>query len=613
MSSSQDDHQNSRHPWRPSSPRPRAVAVRSSGNVDASRTGATPSHLAGHAAAASVPTTPTASSRAAAAPPASLPPQVSLAALSLASSAVPTTPGGRLATTFSGGGGGATSTPSNPLSPADGSTPAPGAHRGAGAPHHHQAHSLSFGLQSDLSTSLLSPHAPPQEPALVVFSGGTAFNSVAGASSRRVDSFANRAVKQVQARQCPPQPWRTASLVVQLLSVRGRRAGSSTQREGPLRGRLAAAQRPANLCSGGPIALQRAVLPACQGRLRLMAEPSADVHRLATACLVAPPHSTLAGHLRALTTRVAHVLPVSDDGGSTAEVVRVLGGPAVGDIRSRCLRLADDSDTEVRFYGRMLSCLPPSGGPSLCGPWRCQGAAVAAAQQRVRREGTLAKLGAHDALLLPVACLSAARARPTWAHRLLARTPLARIAFCLPSRVQARAVKALLAHRLPSADPAAAKAEWYSVVEGEHPLWRGVSDPYKHVIRAFLVHFHTQIISHASERFNFSNGSIGEHRGGGASVGRAGRAGQAPAGPSSIAVAAGWCARKRSSGVCTCVCCLQATSSLPARARSSARSRAPSSSSAASRASPRDAPCSPPSAQRCGGHIPHAPQQQQQH
>ena len=55
-----------------------------------------------------------------------------------------------------------------------------------------------------------------------------------------------------------------------------------------------------------------------------------------------------AGHLRHFTTRVAHVLPVSDDGGSTAEIVRVLGGPAVGDIRSRCLRLADDRDAEAR-------------------------------------------------------------------------------------------------------------------------------------------------------------------------------------------------------------------------------------------------------------------------
>lgn len=55
----------------------------------------------------------------------------------------------------------------------------------------------------------------------------------------------------------------------------------------------------------------------------------------------------ITGHLRQLTTRVTHVLPVSDDGGSTAEIVRVLGGPAVGDIRSRCLRLADNTDSEV--------------------------------------------------------------------------------------------------------------------------------------------------------------------------------------------------------------------------------------------------------------------------
>ena len=45
---------------------------------------------------------------------------------------------------------------------------------------------------------------------------------------------------------------------------------------------------------------------------------------------------------------MSHVLPVSDDGGSTAEIVRVLGGPAVGDIRSRCLRLADEHNAEAR-------------------------------------------------------------------------------------------------------------------------------------------------------------------------------------------------------------------------------------------------------------------------
>jgi DNA phosphorothioation-dependent restriction protein DptG len=35
--------------------------------------------------------------------------------------------------------------------------------------------------------------------------------------------------------------------------------------------------------------------------------------------------------------------------------------------------------------------------------------------------------------------------------------------------------------------------EWYEIVEGEHELWQGVSDPYKDTIRAFLVHFHTQV------------------------------------------------------------------------------------------------------------------------
>ncbi|ONM41242.1 maternal effect embryo arrest 18 [Zea mays] len=58
--------------------------------------------------------------------------------------------------------------------------------------------------------------------------------------------------------------------------------------------------------------------------------------------------------LKKVTTRVAHVLPVSDDGGSTAEIVRVLGGPAVGDIRSRCLRLSDESTAEALSVRKLL-------------------------------------------------------------------------------------------------------------------------------------------------------------------------------------------------------------------------------------------------------------------
>lgn len=36
------------------------------------------------------------------------------------------------------------------------------------------------------------------------------------------------------------------------------------------------------------------------------------------------------------------VLPVSDDGGSSSEIIRVLGGPSIGDIRSRLVRLIRD-------------------------------------------------------------------------------------------------------------------------------------------------------------------------------------------------------------------------------------------------------------------------------
>ncbi|KAK8949366.1 hypothetical protein KSP39_PZI005593 [Platanthera zijinensis] len=62
----------------------------------------------------------------------------------------------------------------------------------------------------------------------------------------------------------------------------------------------------------------------------------------------------VAEELKKVATRVAHVLPVSDDGGSTAEIVRVVGGPAVGDIRSRCLRLSDESTSEAIAVKRLL-------------------------------------------------------------------------------------------------------------------------------------------------------------------------------------------------------------------------------------------------------------------
>lgn len=64
------------------------------------------------------------------------------------------------------------------------------------------------------------------------------------------------------------------------------------------------------------------------------------------------------------------MLPVSDDGGSTAEIVRVLGGPAVGDIRSRCLRLADESDEEVGTSSGLFAIKTWTSTHCVC-PWTC--------------------------------------------------------------------------------------------------------------------------------------------------------------------------------------------------------------------------------------------------
>ncbi|ODV89890.1 hypothetical protein CANCADRAFT_18068, partial [Tortispora caseinolytica NRRL Y-17796] len=45
---------------------------------------------------------------------------------------------------------------------------------------------------------------------------------------------------------------------------------------------------------------------------------------------------------------VTYILPISDNGGSTSEILRVIGGPGIGDIRSRLTRLIPDSAAEIR-------------------------------------------------------------------------------------------------------------------------------------------------------------------------------------------------------------------------------------------------------------------------
>jgi 2-phospho-L-lactate transferase/gluconeogenesis factor (CofD/UPF0052 family) len=196
-----------------------------------------------------------------------------------------------------------------------------------------------------------------------------------------------------------------------------------------------------------------------QQQQRLLVCPSLVVFSGGTA------FNSVAPALRHLTTSVAHVLPVSDDGGSTAEIVRVLGGPAVGDIRSRCLRLADDEDAEARAVKRLLAHrLPGGGGGGAAGGSASGGGGVVSAAEAANNGSSSSN--------------AADRAR----------------------------------------------LEWYDVVEGRHPLWQGVSEPYKHVIRAFLLHFHTQIMAQAAVLAS----SDGPAMGGGAAAGGAPGAGARP-------------------------------------------------------------------------------------
>ncbi|GAA5859507.1 hypothetical protein JCM1840_004645 [Sporobolomyces johnsonii] len=64
--------------------------------------------------------------------------------------------------------------------------------------------------------------------------------------------------------------------------------------------------------------------------------------------------------------RTTFIVPISDDGGSTAEVLRVLGGPALGDIRSRLIRLipASPPDSPLFCIRRLLEYRLPGSSKS---------------------------------------------------------------------------------------------------------------------------------------------------------------------------------------------------------------------------------------------------------
>ncbi len=129
------------------------------------------------------------------------------------------------------------------------------------------------------------------------------------------------------------------------------------------------------------------------------------------------------------TPGATYVMPISDNGGSSSEIIRVLGGPSIGDLRSRLNRL-------IPLSSRQDSSAPPPASNE--------------------------------------------------------------------------AIHALLSYRLPSHNRSREiKQEWMDILEGRHPLWRGIEPERKEVIRGFLVHFESEVLRRAHRHFNFRGGSIG--------------------------------------------------------------------------------------------------------
>lgn len=58
--------------------------------------------------------------------------------------------------------------------------------------------------------------------------------------------------------------------------------------------------------------------------------------------------NSLVSVFSSLSPYISYILPISDNGGSTSEIIRVVGGPAIGDVRSRITRLIPEESEALR-------------------------------------------------------------------------------------------------------------------------------------------------------------------------------------------------------------------------------------------------------------------------
>lgn len=156
------------------------------------------------------------------------------------------------------------------------------------------------------------------------------------------------------------------------------------------------------------------------------------------------------------TPSATYIMPISDNGGSSSEIIRVLGGPSVGDLRSRLVRLIPLPEQDPHHP------TPPQQLP----PQHC-------------------------------ACAHCGHVNPI-------HTPQ-------PTVPQSNAaLYRLLSYRLPvTGRSSAVKAEWRHILEGTHKLWRGIEHERREAVRGFLVLFDSEILRRSNRKFNFRGGSIG--------------------------------------------------------------------------------------------------------
>lgn len=227
----------------------------------------------------------------------------------------------------------------------------------------------------------------------------------------------------------------------------------------------------------------------------------------------------LVPYLHKHTDKVAHILPVTDNGGSTAKIMQVVGGPAIGDIRSRLSRLsrvAAEKNLRPKVSGFTGESEAANGSYSKCGEFEgCTCFAKSSRRMFIFSSGSTGawyispERGSVQKALAVAHCPRASFERansvanalgvdapnrasnrpPEGAWKLIESNATGDPTVDFPDLALVR----LLDTRLTGESSESAEAEFNRLVNGTHCLWKGVGDATKSALRTFLGAFGNQV------------------------------------------------------------------------------------------------------------------------